>query len=313
MYLVGRNRVVNPASPWAAVAVAIEAGQRASQIIDRPVYTWARILGPDPLTVMWSARVDHLADVVVADDALAADDEFNDWTEQHNDLFVSPLVGVVSQVVHGAPTGEPKAFITVTSAVAANGALGEAMAIGVELAETLTTLTGQEAMFLAPVTGDVRRRRMDRRRQRPRRGRGRQRHAGGVRRVAQARRPRRAQLRARRLDDDAAPPRVAATTTPSPSSRHAEPSDGDGWTARRGALVNCSGTAGEWPWPPDSWVRHSGDDLEDRLRQRHGSARVRRRRHHLLREPGRRGDVRRDHGNGRVSSRERGGRRPRSP
>ena len=153
MYLVGRNRVVNPASPRAAVAVAIEAGQRASQIIDRPVYTWARILGPDPLTVMWSARVDHLADVVVADDALAADDEFNDWTEQHNDLFVSPLVGVVSQVVHGAPTGEPKAFITVTSAVAANGALGEAMAIGVELAETLTTLTGQEAMFLTPVTG----------------------------------------------------------------------------------------------------------------------------------------------------------------
>jgi hypothetical protein len=154
MYLVGRNRVVNPATPRAAVAAAIEAGQRASQIIERPVYTWSTIFGPEPLSVMWSARVEHLAEIVAADDALAADDEFNEWAEQNNGLFASPLVGVVSQVVHGAPTGEPKPFIAVTRAVAANGALSEAMAVGVEVAETLTRLTGHETMFITPVTGE---------------------------------------------------------------------------------------------------------------------------------------------------------------
>jgi hypothetical protein len=154
MYLVGRNRVVNPATPRAAVAAAIEAGQRASQIIERPVYTWSTIFGPEPLSVMWSARVEHLAEIVAADDALAADDEFNEWAEQNNGLFASPLVGVVSQVVHGAPTGEPKPFIAVTRAVAANDALSEAMAVGVEVAETLTRLTGHETMFITPVTGE---------------------------------------------------------------------------------------------------------------------------------------------------------------
>ena len=154
MYLVGRSRAVNPATPRAAVAAAIEAGQRASQIIERPVYTWSTIFGPEPLTVMWSARVEHLAEVVAADDALAADEAFNDWAEQHNDLFASPLVGVVSQVVHGAPKGEPKPHLALTRAVAANGALGEAMAVGVELAETLTRLTGHETMFITPVTGE---------------------------------------------------------------------------------------------------------------------------------------------------------------
>jgi hypothetical protein len=154
MYLVGRNRVVNPATPRAAVAAAIEAGQRVSQIIERPVYTWSTIFGPEPLTVMWSARVEHLAEVVAADDALAADESFNEWAEQNNSLFASPLVGVVSQVVHGAPTSEPKPFIAVTRAVAANGMLGEAMAVGVEVAETLTRLTGREAMFITPVTGE---------------------------------------------------------------------------------------------------------------------------------------------------------------
>ena len=154
MYLVGRSRVVNPATPGAAVAAAIEVGQRASQIIERPVYTWSTIFGPEPLTVMWSARVEHLADIVAADDALAADEAFNEWAEERNGLFAGPLVGVVSQVVHGAPTSEPKQFLAVTRAVAANGALGEAMAVGVELAEAFTRLTGHETMFTTPVTGE---------------------------------------------------------------------------------------------------------------------------------------------------------------
>jgi hypothetical protein len=154
MYLVGRSRVVNPATPRAAVEVAVELGQRVSQIIERPVYTWTTIFGPEPLSVMWSARVEHLADIVAADDAIGADEEFVAWAEQQNGLFASPLVGVVSQVVHGAPTGEPKPFLTVTRAVAANGALGEAMGVGVEIAETFTRLTGHDAMFVTPVTGE---------------------------------------------------------------------------------------------------------------------------------------------------------------
>jgi hypothetical protein len=153
MYLVAHTRVVNPATSRAAVETAIEAGQRASQIIGLPVYTWSTLFGPEPLSVMWSGRVEHLADIVAADDTLAADHEFNGWSEQHNDLFASPVVRVVSQVVHGAPTGEPKSFIAVTRAVAANGALGEAMAVGIEIAETFTRLTGHDAMFVTPVTG----------------------------------------------------------------------------------------------------------------------------------------------------------------
>jgi hypothetical protein len=44
-------------------------------------------------------------DIVAADDALAAVDEFNEWDEQNNGPFAGPLVEVVSQFVrleHGA-------------------------------------------------------------------------------------------------------------------------------------------------------------------------------------------------------------------
>lgn len=154
MYIVGRSRVVSSATPGAAVAAAIEAGQRAGQIIERPVFTWSTLFGPEPLTVSWSARVEHLVEIVAADDALAADEAFVAWADARNELYASPLVGVVSQVVHGAPTSEPKPYIGVTRATAANGALGEAMATGVEIAETITRLTSNEAMFVSSVTGD---------------------------------------------------------------------------------------------------------------------------------------------------------------
>jgi hypothetical protein len=56
------------------VTAAIEAGQRADVMIERPVYTRDTIVGWEPVMVVWSARVEHLAEVVAADDALAADD-----------------------------------------------------------------------------------------------------------------------------------------------------------------------------------------------------------------------------------------------
>ena len=153
MFIFGRSRAVNPASGRAAVAAAIEAGERAAGIVGFPVFTWVTMFGPDPLAAVWSARVERLADVVAADDALGADASFGDWVEERDGLFLGAASDVVSQVVHGAASGPPKAFVTVTRTVCANGALSEAMGFGVEIAETATRLTGHEVMFTASVAG----------------------------------------------------------------------------------------------------------------------------------------------------------------
>jgi hypothetical protein len=153
MYLFGRTRRVNPAHTRAAMAVAVEAGGRASEIIGRPVFTWANVLSANLGTVAWTARFDHLDEITAADDAIVGNAEFSDWVEQNDSLFSGHTEDLLNQVIHNAPTGEPGAYVSVAVAVAANGSFSEAMAMGVEIADTATRITGQQTMFVASVTG----------------------------------------------------------------------------------------------------------------------------------------------------------------
>ena len=154
MYIVGRSRRINQAKGRAAVAVAVEAGSRASEIVGLPVFVWSSIFSADGPGVMWSVRVEQLADAAALDDKLFANEEFSQWVEDNDGLFAGPTSDVVSQVVHGAPTGPPKAYVQVTRAICANGSISEAMGVGVELAEAGERITGIPVMFVAPVVGD---------------------------------------------------------------------------------------------------------------------------------------------------------------
>ena len=97
--------------------------------------------------------MEHLADVLALDDAIFADEGFAQWLEDNDDLFVGPSSDVISQVVHGAPTGPPKTYVQANRAVCANGSIGEAMGLGIEIAETATRITGVPTLFVAPVAG----------------------------------------------------------------------------------------------------------------------------------------------------------------
>ena len=154
MYIVGRSRAINQAKGRAAAAAAVEAGSRATEIIGMPVFVWSSVFSSSGPTVSWSTRVEHLSDAVALDDKLFADEGFAQWVEDNDGLFAGPTSDVISQVVHGAPTGPPKTYVQVTRATCANGSLSEAMGIGVELAETAARTTGMPVMFLTSVVGD---------------------------------------------------------------------------------------------------------------------------------------------------------------
>ena len=154
MYIVGRSRRINQAKGRAAVAAAVEAGSRASEILGIPIFAWTSVFSADGPTVSWTARVEHLADAVAIDDTLFADEGFAQWVEDNDGLFASPTSDVISQVVHGAPTGPPKGYVQVIRAVAANGSISEAMGLGVEIAEAAARISGIPVMFVTPVVGN---------------------------------------------------------------------------------------------------------------------------------------------------------------
>ena len=153
MYIGTRARAINQAKGRAAAAFAVEAGARASAITGQEIFVWSTIFSPDAPTVSWSARIEHLADLVAMDDALFADEGFAQLVEDNDGLFVGPTSDIVSQVVHGAPSGPPKTYVQANRAVCANGSIGEAMGIGVEIADVATRITGVPVIFVAAVAG----------------------------------------------------------------------------------------------------------------------------------------------------------------
>ena len=153
MYLFARRRRINTAEARAAIGVAIEAATRVQKTSGLQVWVWNPVLSPEVGVVSWTARADHLNDLVVAEDKLNASSKFSDWVEQNDSMFQGPIEDSVLQVLQGAPSAEPPAYVQLVRAVCAHGAMSEALGLGAELAELGSRLTGMQTMFGAGVTG----------------------------------------------------------------------------------------------------------------------------------------------------------------
>jgi hypothetical protein len=153
MYIFARSRRLNPGSMRAGIAAAVEGGSRASELIGQPVFVWTSVLSPTVGTVVWSMRVDDLDTLIGYGDTIGADDGFDEWVRGTEALFSGPLSDSVAEVMAGEPTGPPADYINVVSGTCANGAVAEAMAFGVEIADAATRITGHRTMFTAAVAG----------------------------------------------------------------------------------------------------------------------------------------------------------------
>ena len=153
MYILARTREIHPAHARDGVAAAVEAGARASTITGLQVFVWSTMFSAPVGTVVWSCRVDQLDDLITAQDALFASDEFDKFIRDRDELFVGSLADTVSQVIHGAPTEGPGAFIQTVAAVCANGSLSEGMHTAIELADAAKRVTGRSTMVVTPVAG----------------------------------------------------------------------------------------------------------------------------------------------------------------
>ena len=68
------------------------------------VFTWSTLLSDDTGTLFWTSRVDHLDELVRADETLSASEDFMSWVNSNDELFVGELSDLVLEVISGAPT-----------------------------------------------------------------------------------------------------------------------------------------------------------------------------------------------------------------
>jgi hypothetical protein len=155
MYIFGRTRTAAPAHTRAAMAIAVEAIDRAQQVMGLQFYAWTTLWSPGVGGLLWSTRVQSLEELQSATEKWAADGPTMDWIEQNDHVFEGPTNDVLTEVIHGAPTGEPGPFVTTVQAQWAPGKAAEAVAVGVEISDTFARLTGRSPIFGRSVTGPL--------------------------------------------------------------------------------------------------------------------------------------------------------------
>lgn len=156
MYLFTRSGRFGPGSIREAMTFTAEVTEKVHQESGLEIHAWQASMSPELGTIVWAMFVDSLETLETAQDKLAVSQPFMDLAEQGGRLFVGPLTDGLATVVHGAPdlaATTPPSYVSTARATAATGRLGDAIAAGIEIAETSTRITGGPTMFLMDNTG----------------------------------------------------------------------------------------------------------------------------------------------------------------
>lgn len=155
MYLFTRSGRFGPGSVGEAMSFVSSVTEKVHQDSGLDMHAWGASLSPELGTVVWATFVDSLEQLENAQDKLAVSDSFIALAETGTKLFAGPLQDGLAQVVTGTfdPQAPLPSYVTVARATARNGKLREALAAGVEIAETATAITGVQTGFLVDATG----------------------------------------------------------------------------------------------------------------------------------------------------------------
>ena len=145
------SRVVMLTGPFAEVnAWASDMRQYVSDKSDREIGLWSVMFGAPLGTMVYSARVEGLADLQSIGAALLGDPDYHAKLASGREFSGGPPVDQISTPIYGE-LGDPPpvgSVAVVTTATIANGAYAEAIAWSVEIAQYVEGVTGFRSTFL---------------------------------------------------------------------------------------------------------------------------------------------------------------------
>ena len=174
MYLFTRSRRVDPGDFVKAMASVGEITDHARKVTGQQIDAWSAVMSPEVGTIVWTLWAEGLAQIEQAGDALVGDAGFMKLVEKTDDHFDGPYADGVATLVHGDVNLDDNSFeyVGVATATLATGHLQVGLAAGIEIADHVTKVTGDNTLFTVNTTGHLRWGRVDhaeRERRRPRR------------------------------------------------------------------------------------------------------------------------------------------------
>jgi hypothetical protein len=154
MYLFTRSWRMDAEHVTKATAWVGEITEMGRKVTGMPIDAWTAVLSPELGTVVWSMWAESIAQIQNAGDQLAADSGYLKSVEKGADYFDGAASDGLAALVHGSLDVEGKdEYVGVATATLATGHLQDGVAAGIEIADHVTKVTGENTLFLVNTTG----------------------------------------------------------------------------------------------------------------------------------------------------------------
>ena len=155
MYLFTRSWRIDAEHVSKAVEWVGEITETGRKITGLQIDAWTAVVSPELGTVVWSLWAETIGQVVNAGDQLTADSGYLKAIEKGADYFDGPATDGLATLVHGDLNLDNNSFeyVGVATATLANGHLQGGVAAGIEIADHVTKVTGDNTLFVVNTTG----------------------------------------------------------------------------------------------------------------------------------------------------------------
>lgn len=157
MLLFAREIRMNGSRPREAIAHAVRLAEHVTQTNGVPVDLWAKVYSPAADTLVYTAFLPDMTALEAAMDKLMVDDGYHDLVEQGREYMIpGTLSDALLTVVHPAefpPEDRPISYVRSIESSAVVSRIGEAVEVGVEIAQRAEEITGTPTLFGISETG----------------------------------------------------------------------------------------------------------------------------------------------------------------
>lgn len=150
MYVFARTLQVHGADVRGALSWASTIAEHVTQTTGSQTSLWTRVYSEGVGTIAFSALAPDYTALETFNDKLMADEGYLDLVSQGQKYIIQGTVNdVVSQVLHPTEITAPitAEYAGIVRTTCANGCLAEGLALGVEIAQKVTELTGLACSF----------------------------------------------------------------------------------------------------------------------------------------------------------------------
>ena len=156
-YLFNRAMRLAPGNLLDSMSWAVRITEKVNTISDSPVRLWSRVQSPGGGTLSWSTVVDSMSELVTIDEKLMADGGYVELAEAGSRFIDgSGVDDSLGRLVHADPEGaDTAAYATVSTSRLTPGMMATGVALGVEMAKQIKSITGRPTSFGTNVTGPM--------------------------------------------------------------------------------------------------------------------------------------------------------------